>query len=287
MLDCDHAISEMPSSISAPNISLKLENLNQDAFSQFGTVVQNPAHFSGRRISPTPKVIEANQGSASKYINVSHLTNHYGSASSGQPARLVVNMFVCKPRKLRSRKADDAVITDQVVGNEVEQVFDVGILERHPFTPQMFVPMGVSKGDVKTKYLVVVAPTLPDSRPSSNRTLRRMRSIFFPWRSISSIASGDLDSAAPIPKGSGLPDLTRARAFLADGSQAVTYGPGTWHAPMVVLGDKPIDFVVVQYANGVADEDCQEVLLESRDGEGLKVVVEIMPQSLRNLKAKL
>lgn len=31
---------------------------------------------------------------------------------------------------------------------------------------------------------------------------------------------------------------------------------------MVVIGEKAIDFVVVQWANGVGKEDCQEVLLE-------------------------
>lgn len=62
-----------------------------------------------------------------------------------------------------------------------------------------------------------------------------------------------------------MPDLSRITAFLADGSQAITYGAGTWHAPMVVLGDRDVDFVVVQWANGVGEEDCQEVLLEGGD----------------------
>jgi ureidoglycolate lyase len=55
----------------------------------------------------------------------------------------------------------------------------------------------------------------------------------------------------------------------------VTYGPGTWHAPMMVLpplekevedghtgGTGTIDFLVTQFANGVAEEDCQEVEYE-------------------------
>ena len=98
---------------------------------------------------------------------------------------------------------------------------------------------------------------------------------------------GDVDPAAPKPKGTGLPDLANLCAFLADGSQAVTYGPGTWHAPMVVLGDKAIDFVVVQYANGVGDEDCQEVLLKNEVDNGISVVVEVMPSSPKLMKAKL
>jgi ureidoglycolate lyase len=280
----------MPPSIPAPKLKIKLETLHQDAFAPFGTVIQNPAHNSSHQSRPSPNVIEANQGSALKYIDVSHLTNHYGSASSKKAAKSVVNMFVCKPRKLRLRKADSGIITDQVIGTEVEHVFDVSILERHPYTPQTFIPMGIAKDDVTTKYLVIVAPTLPSKRVQpSNRALRRMQSIFYPWATASPVSDvkADADFAAPKPKGSGLPDLQNLRAFLADGSQAVTYGPGTWHAPMVVLGDKPIDFVVVQYSNGVSDEDCQEVLLQSTNEDGLSVVVEIVPESQQPLRSKL
>ena len=115
----------MPPSIPSPKRKVKLEHLTQDAFAQFGTVIQNPAHASVRQTTQPPKVVEANQGSALKYIDVSYLTNHYGSATSGRPAKSVVNMFVCKPRKLRSRKASAAMVTDQVVGSEMEHVFDV------------------------------------------------------------------------------------------------------------------------------------------------------------------
>lgn len=54
------------------------------------------------------------------------------------------------------------------------------------------------------------------------------------------------------------PDLNNIKAFIARGGQAVTYGAGTWHAPMVVLGQRRVDFVVVQFVNGVDEEDCQE-----------------------------
>ena len=82
-------------------------------------------------------------------------------------------------------------------------------------------------------------------------------------------------SNASKPKGPGLPDIENIRAFIARGDQAVTYGAGTWHAPMVVLGKREIDFVVVQYANGVAAEDCQEVILEGEAGQdGIAVEVD-------------
>ena len=51
----------------------------------------------------------------------------------------------------------------------------------------------------------------------------------------------------------------------------VTYGVGTWHAPMVVLGDERVDFVVTQWANGREGEDCQEVEI----AEGIEVVVDV------------
>lgn len=72
-----------------------------------------------------------------------------------------------------------------------------------------------------------------------------------------------------------MPDLRQIRAFLARGNQAVTYGSGTWHAPMVVLGETDVEFVVVQYANGVDNEDCQEVMLERVKGAGEGAVVEV------------
>ncbi|KAK2054123.1 hypothetical protein LY76DRAFT_597244 [Colletotrichum caudatum] len=73
-----------------------------------------------------------------------------------------------------------------------------------------------------------------------------------------------------------MPDLARLKAFVAYPGQAVTYGAGTWHAPMVALGPQgtAIDFVVTQFASGVAVEDCQEVELEPAS-EGAGVVVQV------------
>ena len=56
--------------------------------------------------------------------------------------------------------------------------------------------------------------------------------------------------------------MENIKAFVANGRQAVTYGAGTWHAPMVVVGKKRVDFVVVQHVNGVGEDDCQEVKVE-------------------------
>jgi ureidoglycolate hydrolase len=57
--------------------------------------------------------------------------------------------------------------------------------------------------------------------------------------------------------------LTHARMFFANyRSRAATYGPITWYAPIIVLGAKAIDFIVVQYTNDVALEDCQEIEID-------------------------
>ncbi|KAL8779658.1 MAG: hypothetical protein Q9213_006849 [Squamulea squamosa] len=114
---------------------------------------------------------------------------------------------------------------------------DVKVLERHPYATQTFIPLGAAK-EAKVRYLVVVAPTLP---PTSDK----------PFTVI------------------GPPDLSKMKMFWAHGGQAVTYGAGTWHMPMAVVGEERMDFVVVQYANGVPEEDCQEVRLIPRAQEKL------------------
>lgn len=230
----------MPVVIGPPSapILLDTEELRQEAFSSFGTVIENP-HPS---LVPSPHIqelpqnaVQANQGSALKYLDVTQLKDFYHSAPSGVPAKVVMNMFVCAPRKLIPSQG----------ASSIEGLLPVEILERHPYTTQTFIPLGISPADAsEARYLVIVAPSLP---PASN------------------------DGSLPVPDasglpGRGLPDLTRIRAFVANGSQAVTYGPGTWHAPIAVVGSKPIGFVVVQFANGVGIEDCQEV--EWTNGRG-------------------
>jgi ureidoglycolate lyase len=45
---------------------------------------------------------------------------------------------------------------------------------------------------------------------------------------------------------------------------------------MVAIGEEPISFVVVQFANGVDIEDCQEAELDKQDSGGLSVDVPSM-----------
>lgn len=56
--------------------------------------------------------------------------------------------------------------------------------------------------------------------------------------------------------GADAPDLETLQAFVAAGTSAITYAPGTWHHPMVAL-EKDADFVNVIFADGTAG-DCDE-----------------------------
>ncbi|OOQ86821.1 putative ureidoglycolate hydrolase [Penicillium brasilianum] len=233
---------------SNPTITLVPEPLTPASFAPFGTAICSPLP---REISvapqpsslppydPTP--VLANQNSALKYSPISPLIDRYtNGCPSGKPASARMTMFCCFPRKLRTISAKQ---------QSEKEVFDVGILERHPFTNQTFIPTDLSShskvgdGEEEPVFLVVVAPTLKGEVATAKNAAGETITIRDP------------------------PDLRNVKAFIARGGQAVTYGVGTWHAPMVVLGPRRVDFVVVQHVNGVDDEDCQEAAF----GEGIVV----------------
>ncbi|KAF2679042.1 hypothetical protein K458DRAFT_422485 [Lentithecium fluviatile CBS 122367] len=295
----------MPPSMPCPSIRIPVELLTQSTFSQFGTVIENPAHspLPPSQRGPPPDAVSANQGSALKILDVTHMSNLYSLAPSKKPAKAVMNMFVCAPRELRPHEPSESMpsswgdldFDEEDYGNADRELFDVRILERHPFTTQTFIPMGLSGHERHTQYLVIVAPTLPAS--ASRRNIDRPPPYPTPkvkkQNGITEIfararPSPFTNEAAPPPsqftrlhpsarpKGPGLPDLKNIRAFVATGNQAVTYGAGTWHAPMAVIGERPIDFVVVQFANGAGIEDCQEIILtpDKNAEEGVVVMVD-------------
>ncbi|KAG6051577.1 hypothetical protein E4U39_000405 [Claviceps sp. Clav50 group G5] len=232
------------------HIRATAEPLAQDAFSPFGSVISNPRpdihpssawSYSDNTSSTTnttsttslpANAVSANQGFAIQYRNVAPIKNLYDQAPSGVEATLIMSMFVCSARQLLHTDDDPA-----------HDIFPVRILERHPFTTQTFSPLA----STARAYLVIVAPSLPP----------REEKVHLP-----------VPVGQDLP-GGGLPDLRGLRAFVATGAQAVVYGAGTWHAPMVVLGREgtTLDFVVSQYASGVPIEDCQIVEL----GEGTEV----------------
>lgn len=222
--------------------------LDHGGFAEFGTVIENlkPELEPSATIKELPpNVLLANQGTALKYRDVTNMLDLYGSAPSGVKSKAVMNMFVCAPRALRQSRTNDS-----------QGIFPVEILERHPFTTQTFIPLGLSAAEQERLfYLVIVAPSHPSSHVD--------RSLPLP---------AETPPLTRLP-GRGLPDLARLKAFIAKGSQAVTYSAGTWHAPMVVIGAKSVSFVVVQFANGVAIEDCQEVAMQYHGREGVQISI--------------
>ncbi|KAH8878632.1 hypothetical protein GQ53DRAFT_789770 [Thozetella sp. PMI_491] len=212
--------------------------LDGEVFAPFGQVIQNPRPgldvlaASQHQLPLKPGAVYANQGSAVKYSHVSHMPNLYDQAPSQQPGIAVMSMFVCAARQLEAEPVHPHALSDG-------GIFRVGVLERHPFTSQTFIPLTAQR----RRYLVVVAPSMPPAAADEGLPV----------------------PASPPMPGRGLPDLRRLCAFVATSGQAVSYGPGTWHAPMVALGDQgsTVDFVVVQFANQVAIEDCQEAFLTS------------------------
>lgn len=225
--------------------------LTQEYFSPFGTVIENPSPSLTSPILPSESeqsypVVTANQDTALKYTDVTFMSNSYDKSPSQKPATPVMNMFVCFPRALSTtttatataaaaaEEEEEAVgtpLTTTTTATSTAAVFPIQVLERHCYTTQTFIPLGLS-ADSPTRYLVVVAPTLPHHPNTESPNRNRNRG--------------------------GGPDLDNLRAFSAHGGQAVTYAPGTWHSPMAVIGDKSIDFVAVQFSNGVAVEDCEE-----------------------------
>ena len=167
----------------------------------------------------------ANQGTALKYPNISPLHNGYHAAPSGKPGQAAMTLFVCTPRPLQIYQSGIASASEPVLG-----LLALKVMERHPYTTQTFSPLGLNARDAKAGYLVVVAPALPS-----------------------------------LGSGIGGPDMQHAKAFLARGDQAVTYGMGTWHAPMIALGRRNVSFLVTQFVNGVPEEDCEEVGVGGRD----------------------
>ncbi|KAI1738967.1 ureidoglycolate hydrolase [Xylaria scruposa] len=240
--------------------------LTRDAFAPFGNVIANPRpEFRPSNTAPDAiargelpcGAVSANQGTAIQYRAIASMKDLYSSAPSGKVGSPRMTMFVCGARVLVSRDGNEREVADGV---------QITVLERHPFTSQTFIPL---TADGTKRYLVVVAPTLDPTGEDESLPAPR-------------------DAGLP---GRGLPDVRRLVAFVATGEQAVTYAAGTWHAPMIALGppDSTVDFVVVQFANDVAVEDCQEVALEDGGkggGSASRIWVRV-PEGNRRALAKL
>ncbi|KAJ1326271.1 ureidoglycolate lyase [Microdochium nivale] len=279
--------------------TITVSALTREAFAPFGTAIANPRPaYRPQNTSPQDiasyalpfGAVSANQGSAIQYRALAPVQNLYRDADysdnwindgTGQLVHATASprmtMFVCATRGELEVGSDSS-------GNSSTWI-PVRVLERHPFTSQTFIPL---TADASKRYLVIVAPTSEHAMPASNP----------PAPTVSAAAEEGEDPAAAFRlPGPGLPDLDRLVAFIATGEQAVTYGAGTWHAPMVALGpaDTTVDFVVVQFACDVPIYDCQEVELTVTGGgepdikanEDEKGIVVQVPQTKKAALAKL
>ena len=192
--------------------------LTPEAFRPYGQVVAAPAPSAAA--AGGAGASEANQGTASRTNWLATLENTRPAAAA--PAN--VCLFRSGPRALgpAARPGD-------------EGSFQVKLLERHPFSSQLFVPLNAPE-----RYLVVVALPRPEA-PGVD--VRR-------------------EGAAP-------PDTTTLRAFMASRHQGVNYAAGVWHHPLAAL-DGPTDFACVVHEDGTAD-DCHIVPME---GVTVRVVVD-------------
>lgn len=141
------------------------------------------------------------------------------------------------------------VCAPRELSGEHKNVFQCKILERHPYTSQSFIPLALDpdpENKTSSRFLVIVAPTLTSAQGNP-------------------------------------PDLGNLKAFICNGSQGVTYAAGTWHAPMVALGEQPIEFVVLVHENGVEGEDTQEAVISEN---GIEVTVLAMGNGENGLWAK-
>ena len=243
----------IPSTILAPTLTIQAIPLTASTFAPYGTVIGTSLspHQNTIPYPPPQGSISANQGTALKYSSVTPQTNNYHLSPSGSPAAPTTSLYSCFPRALRT--------VASTRGSEKTQIFDVRILERHPYTTQTFIPLATHSPSPsnESRAIIIVAPTLPPPPISSSSG-----TPYFPQATSISIAT-----AQGMERGGGMPDLRGLKAFVAEPGQGVTYAAGTWHAPMVVEGDQRMDFVVSQWMSGRAEEDCQEVEI----GEGLCV----------------
>ncbi|ROT41550.1 hypothetical protein SODALDRAFT_331298 [Sodiomyces alkalinus F11] len=278
------------------SLAIPAQPLTPAEFAPFGSVVQNP-HPS---IHPSPSLptnlaynaVSANQGTAIKYQHLSRPLDLYASAPSKVSSKPVLNIFVCAARPLRLRppplpssssssssSSSPSPSPSPLPPRGGAGLFLVTILERHPFTTQTFVPLAQGPAAPASSYLVIVAPSLPPGPLDQHLP-------FPPSSPPSSDGTGDEkreEQSATVLPARGVPDLRNLRAFIAGPGQGVTYGAGTWHAPMVALGPPGavVEFAVTQFANGVGEEDCQEVIFGDRQGEGEgegEIVVEVPGQ---------
>jgi ureidoglycolate lyase len=162
--------------------------LTPDAYAPYGRVIMASPH--GEPGKP------ANQGTARRF-------DHLAALEDLRPGRAALNVSVFRA-------------TPWPAGP-----LAVALLEKHPASSQIFVPMNAAR------YLVIVA------------------------------------------RGGERPDLSTLSAFVASGTQGVSYHPGVWHHPLIAL-DHETDFACFAWEDGT-DGDCTIVHYADEDRPVVRV----------------
>lgn len=220
---------------SPEDLPIVAEPLTPESFKDFGFVI-SPNHLLHEKKVETAA---ANQGTAVKFIHISESKSTYTECESQKvPDFTKWNLFRCTPPNHLIRDATTEEI-DLIAKSD---------------------KLSSPKGET---YKQIYLSKVLEQHPFSTQT-------FLPLGQNAASVSYMVICAKTSPFG--LPDLNTVRAFIAKGNQAVTYGIGTWHAPMIALSkiqkedgtivSNPIDFAVLINENGNEEEDCREVFMD-------------------------
>ena len=214
--------------------------LTTSAFAPFGQVIA----------ARTAATSEANQGTAARFDALAILENHRPHAKSNvclfRSAQRPLEKFpgvTAGERKgsstsnsCNSSNSSNSNIRQEESGSdrchrqqEEPLFFRVRLLERHPYSSQMFVPMNCQK-----RWLVVVALSKKES-----------------------------DGVDVCQEGNAGPDLSTMRAFMARDDQGLNFAAGVWHHPLIAL-ESATDFACVVHEDGTKD-DCHVIELLDYD----------------------
>ncbi|KAG8903227.1 Allantoicase [Tulasnella sp. 403] len=198
------------------------EPLTSEAYAPFGDVIQ--AWTDPSSAPKDTRVTSANQGTAHKFHRLSRVVSSYPEAVSD---RAICGISVFRSTPVGAKPGED---------------WRVGLLERHAYTSQAFIPMGNGRieslglddalKDIGRAYLVIVALNGSDDRP----------------------------------------DLNTMRAFVATTAQGISYHTGIWHHPMISM-ETPIDFACVETQIGDPGNvmDCEIWEFKEEDVRTVKV----------------